>query len=76
LVDDKGIIRVGGRVDPHLFSYDGKCPALLPCDHWISILVTRNAHQAGHLVVAATTAKIRRRYWIIKGTNVAKTIKQ
>ena len=74
--DDKGIFRVGGRVDPHLFSYDGKCPALLPRDHWISILVTRNAHRAGHLGVAATKAKIRRRYWIIKGTNVAKTIKQ
>lgn len=76
LVDDTGIIRVGGRVDPHLFSYDGKCPVLLPHDHWISVLITRNAHRAGHLGVAATTAKIRRKYWIIKGTNVAKTIKQ
>ncbi|KAL9964668.1 hypothetical protein ACROYT_G028343 [Oculina patagonica] len=75
-VDDKGIIRVGGRVDPHLLSYDGKCPALLPRDHWVSMLITRNAHQAGHLGVAATTAKIRRKYWIIKRTNVAKTIKQ
>lgn len=76
LVDDTGIIRVGGRVDPHLFSYNRKCPALLPHDHWISVLITRNVHRAGHLGVAATTAKIRRKYWIIKGTNVAKTIKQ
>ena len=34
-IDDKGIIRVGGRVDPNLLSYDGKGPALLPYDHWI-----------------------------------------
>ena len=74
-IDDKGIIRVGGRVDPNLLSYDGKGPALLPYDHWISTLVTRDAHKAGHPGVAATTAKTRRRYWIIKGSNLAKIIK-
>ena len=42
--DDKGIMRVGGRVDPHLLSYDGKYPALLPYDHWISTLITRDTH--------------------------------
>ena len=74
-IDDKGIIRVGGRVDPNLLSYDGKSPALLPYDHWISTLVTRDAHKAGHPGVAATTAKTRRRYWIIKGSYLAKIIK-
>ena len=74
-IDDKGIIRVGGRVDPNLLSYDGKSPVLLPYDHWISTLVTRDAHRVGHPGVAATTAKTRRRYWIIKGSNLAKTVK-
>ena len=74
-IDDKGIIRVGGRVDPKMLSYDGKGPALLPYDHWISTLVTRDAHKAGHPGVAATTAKTRRRYWIIKGSYLAKIIK-
>ena len=58
--DDKGLTRVGGRVNPNLLSYDGKSPALLPYDHWISTLVTRDAHKAGHPGVAATTAKTRR----------------
>ena len=32
-VDDKGIVRVGGRVEPAIVSYDGKHAALLPHDH-------------------------------------------
>ena len=66
-VDDKGIIRVGGRVDPALVSYVGKHAALLPHDHWISVLIARNAHQAGHPGIATTTAKTRKKYWIVKG---------
>ena len=71
---DKGIMRVGGRVDPNLLSYDGKYLALLPY-HWVSTLVTHDAHRAGHPGVAATTAKTRRKSWIIKGSNVAKIVK-
>ena len=74
--DGKGIIRVGGRVNPDLLSYEGNHPALLPHDHWISTLITRNAHRIGHPGVAATTAKTRRNYWIVKGTNIAKIVKQ
>ena len=68
-------MRVGGRVDPNLLSCDGKYPALLPYDHWISTLITRDAHRTGHPGVAARTAKTRRKYWIIKGNNVAKIVK-
>ena len=74
--DGKGIIRVGGRVNPDLLSYEGNHPTLLPHDHWISTLITRNAHRIGHPGVAATTAKTRRNYWIVKGTNIAKIVKQ
>ena len=43
--DYKGVIRVGGRVDEAIVSYDTKHPALLPSDHWLSWLKTRHAHQ-------------------------------
>lgn len=43
-LDVKGIIRVGGRVNLRLFSYDNTHPALLPRKHWISTLVTRHSH--------------------------------
>ena len=38
--DKNGITRVGGRVDKALVSYETKHPAMLPQDHWISLLIT------------------------------------
>lgn len=74
-VDQRGIIRVGGRVSPAIISYDNQQPALLPHNHWISVLVTQEAHKSGHAGVATTTAKVRRRYWILKGHTISKKIK-
>lgn len=54
-VDEKGIYRVGGHVDTALICYDGNHPALLPHKHWISVLITLEAHQSGHPGIAATT---------------------
>ena len=70
--DSEGIIRVGGRINQAQLSYNQVHPALLPYKHWISKLVTRDAHQSGHSGVATTAAKARRRYWIIKGHKIAK----
>ena len=39
-MDNEGIIRVGGRVDSGIVSYEKKHPALLPNDHKISRLIT------------------------------------
>ena len=69
-LDTQGIIRVGGRVNPRLATYDNTRPALLPRKHWISVLVTRNAHQSGHSGVDTTTAKTRRKYWVIRGHDI------
>ena len=74
--DGKGIIRVSGHVNPDLLSYEGYHPALLPHDHWIFPLIIRNVHRIRPPGVTATTAKTRRNYWIIKGTNIAKLVKQ
>ena len=54
------MVRVGERVDQAVVSYETRHPALLPSDHWISMLITRHVHQRGPSGVAATTAKIRR----------------
>ena len=72
--DDKGVIRVGGRVDEAIVSYDTKHPALLPSDHWISWLITRHTHQHGHNGVAATIAKTRNKFWILKANKLSKTV--
>ncbi|XP_068723496.1 uncharacterized protein [Montipora capricornis] len=69
--DENGIIRVGGRVDEALVSYETKHPAMLPRDHWISLLITR----IGHAGVATTVAKIRTKFWIIRAHDLAKSVK-
>ena len=74
-LDPKGVIRVGGRVSEAIVSYETKHPALLPGDHWISLLITRHAHQYGHSGIAATTAKTRRKFWILKGNKLSKSVK-
>ena len=71
-LDIKCVIRVGGRVDEAIISYDTRHPALLPNDHWISWLITRHAHQYRHNGV---TAKIRRKYWILKSNKLSKAVK-
>lgn len=75
-VDQDGVIRVGGRVDKAIASYEMKHPALLPYKHWISLLITRHMHQRyGHPGVAATAAKTKAKYWILKARDLAKTVK-
>ena len=55
--DENGVIRVGGRVDKALVSYETRHPILLPNKHWISYLITRHIHQYGHCGIAATAAE-------------------
>ena len=73
--DNKGIIRVGGRADEALISYKARHPALLPHIHWISLLITRHFHQTGHSGVATTVAKVRKKFWILRAHDLAKTVR-
>ena len=74
-VDDKGIIRVGGRIDKAVMSYEEKHPVLLPSKHRISLLITSHMHNQGHPGIATTTAKTRRKYWILKASKLSKAVK-
>ena len=56
LTDSEGILRVGGRVDKTIATYDTRHPVLLSRDHWTSKLIMRQAHEYGHSGVAATVA--------------------
>ncbi|XP_046843232.1 uncharacterized protein LOC124437283 [Xenia sp. Carnegie-2017] len=73
--DEEGTVRVGGRIDNSLVSYETKHPALLPYNHRISKLIVEEFHKRGHHGVATTVAKIRRMYWIIRAHDLAKSIK-
>ena len=75
-VDDQGTIRVGGRVDTALVSYDAKHPILLPSNHRVSFLITKHVHARGHQGVAIATAKIKTKYRILKGNKLSKKTKR
>lgn len=66
-LDKDGIIRVGGRIQNSLQSYDEKHPILLPQSHHLTQLIITDAHQrCMHGGTQLTMAYIRRKYWIIK----------
>lgn len=73
--DGKEIIWVGGRLDNAIVSYEEKHPALLPTKHRISLLIIEHMRCLGHTGVATTTAKTRRKYLILKGNKLSKSIK-
>ncbi|XP_030845028.1 uncharacterized protein LOC115918187 [Strongylocentrotus purpuratus] len=64
---EKEVVRVGGRVDKGSMSYEDKHPILLPRNQLICFLITCHFHDKGHDGVASIVAKVRRRYWIIRG---------
>eukprot|EP00057_Strongylocentrotus_purpuratus_P004826 XP_003729535.1 PREDICTED: uncharacterized protein LOC100892047 [Strongylocentrotus purpuratus] len=74
-IDDYRVIRVGGRIDKAMTSFEHKHPALLPYGHHVSKLITRHVHEMSHSGVAATMAKIRLKYWILRGHKLIKTLK-
>ena len=74
-VDKDDVIRVGGCASEAIIFYDAKHPVLLLREHWISLLITRDFHLNGHSGVAATVAKIKRNYWIIRCHDLAKSVK-
>ncbi|XP_041453627.1 uncharacterized protein LOC121406824 [Lytechinus variegatus] len=74
-IDNEGVIRVGGRVENLVTSYESRHPALLPGSHHIALLFTRHVHEIGHPGVETTTAKARRKFWILQGHRLAKTVK-
>ena len=73
-VDTDGIVRVGGRVEKSEVSYDQMHPVLLPHDHPISKLIVIDTHKFGHPAPASTSARIRKRYWIIGVQRLARSV--
>ena len=73
--DEQGLLRVGGRVDKATVSYDMKHPILLPHKHPISRMIVEHNHRQGHRGVAETTAKVRKKYWILKANKISKDVK-
>lgn len=72
IVDDDGVLRVGGRLHQTELPYDVKHPVLLPKKAHLTDLVIRHFHQCtGHQGRARTHAGIcSSGYWIVNGSSL------
>lgn len=74
-IDEKGILRVGGRLAHSEETQQAKHPIVLPARHVLTELILRHYHEmylhAGPQLLLGT---IRQRYWPLGGRNLAKRI--
>ena len=71
--EDSGIIRVGGRLGRSTLPYEQVHPVLLPSSSHVSKLLMRDVHnRMSHPGCERTLSESRRKYWIVKGRNLAR----
>lgn len=75
-MDQKGVIRVGGRIDESPETrYETKKPAILPPDDFVTLLIVSYFHQKNfHQGQEATIWRIRQKFWIINLRSVVKKV--
>ena len=68
LLDQEGLLRVGGRLENAPLNYESKHQLLLPHNHRVSKLLIMEHHESvGHLGQEYVLASLRQKYWIVKG---------
>ena len=71
---DGEIIRVGGRLGKSQLDYCQKHPILLPPGH-IAQLIMEDVHRkVSHTGPERTLSESRRKFWIVRGRSLAKTV--
>ena len=75
VIDQNGILVVGGRLKNSNLSHRQKHPIILLYENKLSKLIILEVHCQTHLGVEWVLGEIRLRYWIIKARNLVKAIK-
>lgn len=74
-VDERGVLRVGGRLKNSGLSDEGKHPAIIPAKNHLTTLIVRHSHfRMLHGTNQQTLRAIRDEFWIIRGKTVVKNI--
>lgn len=75
-LDDKNIIRVGGRIsNSTLFHFDKKHPILLSTKHYFTLLLFRHEHKILlHAGPQLLLYSLRETWWPVGGRNLARTV--
>ena len=75
VMDEAGLLRVGGRLTHSTLPVDIKHPIILPRDSQVSRLILTSAHQkVGHLGTNSTFTELRRTYWISRASQLVRSI--
>ncbi|XP_076392689.1 uncharacterized protein LOC143265292 [Megachile rotundata] len=75
LLDKKGLLRVGGRLNFANLKYEQQHPVILPKDSFITKLIIRREHERLlHAGCESVLSAIRRKYWPLSGRNTIKGI--
>lgn len=71
-IDSEGLLRVGGRLQRSLLPFDEKHPMILNYQPVLDSLIKRHHIAVCHGGPALTLGNLRRRFWIVNGTQVVK----
>ncbi|XP_071944925.1 uncharacterized protein [Antedon mediterranea] len=73
--DEKGIIRVGGRIAGASIPLEAKHPILLPKTSIVAGIIINDIHQRmGHVGRNAILARFREKYWVTRALKLTKSI--
>ncbi|XP_041449935.1 uncharacterized protein LOC121404468 isoform X1 [Drosophila obscura] len=74
-IDDQGTMRVGGRIDNSMATYEAKHPILLPKESPVAVLLARHQHVTSlHAGVEFMFHTLRQKYWILGARNIVRKI--
>ena len=75
IIDENGLLRVGGRLKNANMDFSQKHPLLLPSHHHVTDLIIREAHEKNyHSGIQSTLYALRYRYWLLDGKNQVRKI--
>lgn len=75
IIDQEGLLRVGGRIDKFEGCYDYIHPIILPNKHSVTTMIIRDIHERNfHTGITSTFNLSRQKYWILKGRRVVREL--
>ncbi|XP_070527735.1 uncharacterized protein [Cardiocondyla obscurior] len=74
-LDDKGLLRIGGRLQASKLTFSQKHPILLPSQHQLTDKIIREIHENHfHTGIQTTLYILRRKFWLLDGRNQVRRI--
>ena len=76
MLNDQGLLCVGGRLSKSSLEDSSKHPCIIPYDHAIAKLIVKAYHNRAHLGTDWLISLLREKFWIVKLRNLVKQVKR